>query len=271
MSKFPNPLLLIEAIHESSEISQHNFLEKWSRTFFLRHTYPLASAIIAISEDVALDLRNNFSIKQNVKVIHYGLDLEHIRALGSKTVEHKWLSHPREFSTIVACGRLVVQKGFNVLLDAMCEVEDSVKLILVGDGEERAALNKQIQRLKLQERIDLVGYDRNPYKYMAKADIFIMPSLWEGFGLVLLEAIALGIPVIASDCPSGPRVILNNGECGILVPPDDYYALATSINQLINDNQLKQLTSAAFNRSEEFSAQKATKEYLNLFSIVGNW
>lgn len=270
--KYPYPVVLIEAIHESSEILHHSGLEKLSRTLFLRWTYPLATGIVAVSEDVATDLRTNFNIKQGLHVIHYGIDLEQIRLLAKEPVNHPWLCTPRQGSVIVACGRLVSQKGFSVLISAISKVSDDVKLILIGDGEGKLSLERQIQQLGLHKRVDLVGYDRNPYRYIAKADIFVMPSLWEGLPIVLLEALALGIPIIASNCPTGPRITLNEGKCGILVPPRDCNALSKSIKRLLSDNKLqKQLCFAAQNRAEDFSAQKSVNSYLNLLSKLGNW
>lgn len=270
--KFLNPVVLIEAIHESSEISRHYALERWTRNLFLRLTYPLASEIVAVSEDVECDLRDNFGIIKGVQVIHYGIDLENIRTLAKKPVSHTWLCSSRKHKTIVSCGRLVSQKGFNILIDAISELPDDIKLILVGDGKDKVKLARQVQQLKLQERVELVGYDRNPYRYIAKADLFIMPSLWEGFGIVLIEAMALGIPTIASDCPTGPRIILKDGECGMLVPPGDAKTLASNINKLLSDQQLRnQLSIAAKHRAESFSVQTAINAYINLLSELGEW
>lgn len=270
--RFPNPVVLIEAIHESSEISRHHALERWTRNLFLRLTYPLASGIVAVSEDVASDLRDNFGITQGVQVIHYGMDLKHICTLANESVNHPWLCTSRKHNTIVACGRLVSQKGFSFLIDAISELSDDVKLVLVGDGEDKIKLLQQVQQLKLQGQVDLVGYDRNPYRYMAKADLFVMPSLWEGFGIVLVEAMALGIPIIASDCPTGPRIILKDGECGMLVLPGDSKALASNINKLLSDQQLRnKLSIAAKHRAESFSVQTAINAYINLLSELGEW
>ena len=271
-AKFVNPVLIIEAIHESSEISAHHDFEKWFRSIFLRYTYPLASKIIAVSEDVAIDIRKTFGITENIEIIHYGVNLRQIRNLAEESVNHPWLSSSRQYKVIVACGRLVQQKGFNILIEAMYKVMDDVKLILIGDGEERAKIETQIKRLKLQEKVDLVGYQRNPFRFIAKADFFVMPSLWEGFGLVLLEALAVGTPVIASDCPSGPRMILGNDRYGVLVPPEDPDSLTRRIKQLIcNQKQQDILSRAAIQRAEDFSASNAVNKYLNILSEIGGW
>ena len=266
---FSNRVLLIEAIHESSEIRQHSLLERLFRTSFLKLTYPLASTVVAISEDVASDLTENFGISKNLKTIYYGLDVEKVRLLSNESVEHRWFQRPKSFSTIVTCGRLVEQKGFSILINAMTKVFQNIKLVIVGDGEQRDMLDEKISDLHLQKRIEIIGYDRNPYRYISKADLFVMPSLWEGFGLVLLEAIALGVPVIASDCPSGPRTILMDGECGVLVPPGDSDSLAQAINDLVKDSEVStRLSLNAYKRAEDFSIKKTVNNYLDLVEDI---
>jgi glycosyltransferase involved in cell wall biosynthesis len=272
LSKYRQPVLLIEAVHESSEISRHHFFGKWLRTLFLRWTYPLASKVIAVSSDVAVDLAKNFGISQNIETIYYGIDLENIQSLAQEQINHAWFSEPRQYKVIVACGRLVEQKGFNILVEAMSNVTDDIKLILIGEGEKRAELENQIKQLQLDTRIELVGYKRNPFCYMSKADAFIMPSLWEGFGIILVEALAVGIPVISSDCPSGPRMILKDGECGILVPTGNPHALADSINKLLSTNELRaSLQISAKERSEDFSAKSSVDAYFDVLSKLGKW
>lgn len=271
IAKLKKPIAVIEAIHESSEMSQHSGIEKWGRSLFLRWTYRFASAVVAVSHDIAVDLRENFHITDNVHVINYGISLDNIRKLADEPVDHEWLQYPRNYKVIVACGRFVKQKGFNVLIEAMSKLGSDIRLILVGDGEERKSLTTQIEHLNLQERISLVGYDRNPFRYIAKADAFVMPSLWEGLPIVLLEALSLGVPIIASDCPTGPREILNDGKCGVLVEPNNPDLLAEKIESLLSDEEFqKRISSHAIFRSQMFSAEACTQAYLNLLVQLSN-
>lgn len=265
ISKFSGKVLLIEAIHESSELEQHNFINKALRKFFLQKTYPLASNVIAVSEDVALDLKNYFQVESNVKVIHYGIELEKVRSLSRLPVEHPWLKDDRDFPTLVACGRVVPQKGFNVLLATMENIPKDAKLILVGDGPEIGALKEDVRLKNLTDRVEFVGYDRNPYKYIVKADAFVMPSLWEGLPILLIEAITLGAFIIVSDCPSGPRVVLKGGECGVLVEPGSVESLAVAINKFLeNPSVAKALKEKAYARSIDFSIETSIANYLSL-------
>ncbi|NJL62222.1 MAG: glycosyltransferase family 4 protein [Methylacidiphilales bacterium] len=263
---------MIEAIHESSEMAQHSAIEKLSRSQFLRWTYKMASAVVAVSDDIAVDLRNNFDISENIHVIHYGISLENVRNLSQKPVNHPWLHPERKHKVIVACGRLVKQKGFNILIEAIHKLSSEIKLILVGDGDEKDNLTQKIRDLNLQQRVDLVGYDRNPYRYIVASDAFVMPSLWEGLPIVLLEALSLGVPIIASDCPTGPKEILNHGECGVLVEPNNSQLLAREIEKLIFNPDLGQeLSKRAIANSEKFAAEKSTNNYLNLIANLGGW
>ena len=267
------PVVLNEVIHESSEISTHHGLSKWGRTLFLRWSYPLASTIIAVSNGVALDLHDHFGLSpKKIQTINHGIDLEQVRSLGRESVDHPWLSADRKEFVIVACGRFVPQKGFDILIAAMKEMPDNVRLILIGDGEKKDELAQQIKKFNLERKIDLVGYDRNPYRYMTKADVFVMPSLWEGFSALLLEAISLGCPLVVSDCPTGPRELIGDNECGILVSPGDPLSLANGIKKLLSDEELrKKLSIVAIKRAEEFSARKSVNAYINLLSKLGGW
>jgi glycosyltransferase involved in cell wall biosynthesis len=270
LSKCNAPTLIVEAVNESLENSRRSFFQKWTRILFLRITYPLATRVITVSEDLENDLYVNFSLpKAKMKTIHYGVDLEGIRALSREEVSQPWLSEKRGHKTVVACGRLVDQKGFKFLVEAMAKLPRTIKLVLVGDGENKDTLISQIQALQLEEQISLVGYDRNPYKYIAKANLFCMPSLWEGLPIVLLESLSLGVPILASDCPSGPKDILQDNRYGILVPPGDSNALAEAMQRILADQQLcEKLGSLALERSQDFSAAKSVNAYCELIESL---
>lgn len=128
-------------------------------------------------------------------------------------------------------GRLTAQKAFDVLIEAFVQVRKSrpARLLILGEGEERQKLEMLITQLGLEQEIELPGFVSNPYPYMAHAAVFVLSSKWEGLPTVLVEAMALRTPVIATDCPSGPREILRNGQYGQLVPMDDPDALALAI------------------------------------------
>jgi glycosyltransferase involved in cell wall biosynthesis len=145
-------------------------------------------------------------------------------------------------SFVVAAGRLDRQKGHDVLLQAVAEVRASgldLGVVILGEGPEREALETLVRRLGLSDRALLPGRIGAPHRVYRLATIFAHPSRWEGFGMSLLEAMAVGAPVIATSCPGGPKEILDGQRYGLLVPPDDPKALATAIASLIRDEALR--------------------------------
>lgn len=139
---------------------------------------------------------------------------------------------------IVAMGRLAPQKGFDLLIDAFVTVKahhPAARLTIYGEGPERFALMAQVARLQLEDAVTLPGRAENPTQALCAGAIFAFPSRYEGFGLALGEAMSLGLPVIAADCPSGPGEMIRNEENGLLVPPNDADALAEALLRLLDD------------------------------------
>jgi glycosyltransferase involved in cell wall biosynthesis len=136
-------------------------------------------------------------------------------------------------------GRLTRQKAFDVLIRAFVEVrkDHRARLMILGEGDERPALEGLVNKYGLEQDIILPGFVPNPYPYMAHAAAFVLSSRWEGLPTVLVEAMALGAPVISTDCPSGPREILLDGKYGQLVPVDDPIALALAIAKSLRTNE----------------------------------
>lgn len=144
----------------------------------------------------------------------------------------------QEQPVVIAAGRLTRQKGFDLLVPAFDEVvrrRPEWRLRIYGSGPERAALQAQIQVLRLGDRVRLMGRSRHLERDLAAGSIFVLSSRFEGFGMVLLEAMAAGLAVVSFDCPHGPRDIVTSGEDGILVPPEDTAALAAAVVELIDD------------------------------------
>lgn len=139
----------------------------------------------------------------------------------------------------------------------------------MGEGEDRGRLEYLIKELKLENDVSLLGFVENPYAYMQRSDVFVLSSRWEGFGNVLVEAMACGCPVVSTNCPSGPAEILENGEYGILVPVEDVEKMAKSIIKILTNKELREeLSNKALKRSKEFHVEKAVEKYLQIFSEV---
>lgn len=223
--------------HQSREMEDKGPLKRWRRRVQLRRWSRLANAMVAVSEGVALDLRENFEVPADrLKVIHNPVDIERIQALATEAVDHPWLQNDPTVPVIIAVGRLAVQKDYPTLLRAFAALQNrrTSRLIILGEGDLRTALQTQISELGLGDRVDMPGFVGNPYAYMARATVFCLSSAWEGFGNVLVEALACGTPVVSTRCPSGPAEILDNGRYGRLVPVGDANALSNALAEQLD-------------------------------------
>ncbi|HIK56795.1 MAG TPA: glycosyltransferase [Synechococcales cyanobacterium M55_K2018_004] len=233
----------------------------------MKALYPQADRIIALSHGVAIDLKEVIPEVGNLIEVIYNAGVDSKVVNGAKELLFE-TQPPQDEPLIVACGRLHPQKGFPYLLTAMRQIRNSIPahLWIVGEGSERLALEAQIQQLGLTDCVRLVGFQKNPYQYMAAADVFVLSSLYEGFGNVVVEAMACGTPVVATDCPYGPGEIIEDGVSGLLVPPANADALAQSILRVLTDPGLQQdLSRNGQVRSQDFHAETIAASYANLF------
>jgi len=170
---------------------------------------------------------------------------------------------------VVACGRLTAQKDYPTLLRAYAKARAGgvgEDLVIVGEGEDRAELEKLAESLGVSEAVHFIGHRSNPFGYMKGASFFVLSSIWEGFGLVVLEAMALGLPCIATDCPSGPGEILDGGRCGVLVKVGDEAGLAEAIARLSTSANLREsLSQQSRQRAQELSLERMAGAYRDLF------
>lgn len=231
--------------------------------------YPKADQIVALSNGVAESLAQLApQLRQQTTVIHNAGVEDDVR---EKMREEFFGEELPAAPLVVACGRLKALKGFGFLIDALREVRKTTpaNLLIVGEGEERAALERKIRRLRLQNCVRLVGFQENPFKYMAAADLFVLSSLFEGFGNVIVEAMACGVPVVATDCPYGPREIITDGENGILVELGSAPALAQAILRVLGDSKLRnRLAENGKQRAQDFEARSIADSYGELFMRV---
>jgi glycosyltransferase involved in cell wall biosynthesis len=197
----------------------------------IRALYPRADAIVAISRGVAHDLAVRAALPEDrVTVVHNGLDAAAVAEASMLAVDDPWLAKD-DSPVVLGVGRLHRQKDFATLLRAFASVRQrrAARLAILGEGPERRALEKLARKLGVAGDVYMPGFVGNPASWMRRSAVFVLSSGWEGFGNVVLEALAAGCPVVSTDCPSGPREILAGGAYGRLVPVGDRAAMASAI------------------------------------------
>lgn len=226
----------------------------------LRHCFRRLNGIITPSEGVRQDLVDHYgAIPDRVRTIYNGFDLKAIRMRATEP-----LACTKKGPWIVSSCRLGPEKDFATLLKAFRIVRDrhQAKLVIVGDGPLRQAILTEAEVLGLSDDVILTGFKVNPFPYLAKGDVFILSSFFEGFGNVIVEAMALGIPVIASRCPCGPQEIIQDGDNGFLVPVGDAQEMAQKCLMLIEDSSLRAAVSeGGLQRSADFSLEVKAREF----------
>jgi glycosyltransferase involved in cell wall biosynthesis len=230
-----------------------------------RRLYRRASHIVAISHGIAAELEGDLHIPASrMSVIHNPIAVAQIAELARHPIDFKVSQAP----ALIAAGRLVPLKNYPLLLRAVALVlqQQDVELYILGKGPESAAIEDLATALGISGHVHLLGFQPNPYPYIAQADLFALSSDHEGFGNVLVEAMSLGVPVVATDCPHGPREILDGGKYGLLVPTGDERALAEAILSLLrNPDRCRTLTANARDRAKDFSIEKIISSYEQLF------
>jgi len=190
----------------------------------MRFSYALSVGVIANSFDTRKDLVNEYIINpEKIHVIRNPVLNEKYVEMSLEPVDDSW-GFERNVKTVISVGRLHPQKNFKFLISAFKEVynkNENYRLVIIGEGEEYQNLMQQVSESGLSSAVKILSFKKNIYPYYKKSDVFALSSDWEGFGNVLVEALALGLPVVSTDCPGGPRMILKNGEFGTLVPLGD--------------------------------------------------
>ena len=236
-----------------------------SRLFLRR-----ADLVVGVSKGVTDEIRELVGLKSaKTMTIYNPVYRPEIEQKAEEVVEHPWLAKDRDAPALVSVGRLVEQKGLPDLIDALRLVRNArpVRLLIVGDGPMRLALEAQVDRLGLRDDIDFVGTQSNPFKFMSRADLFVLSSHWEGLGNVVVEALAVGCAVVATDCDFGPNEILEDGRFGILADPRNPASLAAAIVAALDEpsNSPKRDREALKRRAKQFSVDNAVAKYDSAF------
>ena len=229
----------------------------------IRRTYPMADARVAVSAQAADDLAAVSGIaRSSITTIYNPVEQPDETSLHDPAVERLWADSP---ARIITAGSLKAQKNQALLIEAFALVrrQRPAKLMILGEGELREELTALIAARGLGDDVVMPGFVLEPWPYYASADLFALSSDYEGFGLVLVEAMRCGLPVVSTDCEAGPREILVDGAYGRLVPTGDAAALATAMLDTLDapsDPERQR------RRAEEISGAGAVGQYLELMT-----
>jgi len=252
-----NTITAASIASEHSRATLIRFLAK----FFYRESHK----VVAVSSGAADSLVAGIGVpRKHVYVIYNPVVNDKLLYQSRLPVDHPWLA-PGEPPVIMGAGRLSTAKDFSTLIRAfeILRLKRSARLVILGEGELRPMLEEQIKSTGLMEYVSLPGFVNNPFAWMKKASLFVLSSAWEGLPGALIQAMACGVPVVSTDCFSGPAEILENGRWGRLVPVGDAPAMAAAMDAALND-KMKPDTAL---RAAYFGVQQAIDKYLDAMGI----
>lgn len=286
------PTALLSAMHYANEVAlwakrlsrvstrvvvcEHNALSQYARNtsrtaerwtpLWAKLFYPWADGIVAVSQGVAKDLAQVTNLPlERIQVIYNPVVTPELAERAKEPVDHPWFA-PGQPPVVMGVGRLVGQKDFSTLIRAFAQVhqlQPARLMILGGNAGSRPTLEALVRELGLESDVAMPGFVDNPYAYLAQAKVFALSSRWEGFGNVIVEALAVGTPVVSTNCESGPAEILDHGKYGLLTPVGDSKALAEAILSSLSSNA-KQV---APDWLQQFTLKVVTEQYLNILNI----
>ncbi|NEV63886.1 glycosyltransferase [Thiorhodococcus minor] len=250
----------------SEAMSERSVMERWLRYLPIRGLYPHIDQIIAVSAGVAADTARISGVEPaKIRVIRNPVITPELPALAAAPCPHPWLQ-PGQPPVLMGAGRLQRQKDFPTLIRAFAKVREvrDCRLMILGEGAGRETLERLIRELGLRDAVAMPGFQANPYAYLARAAVFVLSSAWEGSPNVLTEAMALGVPVVATDCPSGPSEILDHGRYGHLVPVADTECMADAmLKTLERPTDAAELKSAV----AEYEQARSARAYLEALGL----
>jgi glycosyltransferase involved in cell wall biosynthesis len=264
LARVQMPLVISLHTMFSTSLAAEPTLRNILINFLSRLSYHYADAAICISRAVAEDFINTTGMpREKTHVVHNPVVSPGLEQAAQELISHPWFESGSE-PVILAVGRLAVVKDYPTLLSAFSLLYRKLPahLLILGDGRERPRLEALVRQLGLTDNVQMPGFVQNPYAYMARARLLVLSSRWEGFGNVLVEALACGTPVVSTDCSGGPREILEGGRFGRLVPVGDAEALCSAILkslQTIPDRGM------LLQRAQDFTVDESLRKYTHIF------
>ncbi|CUU37471.1 MAG: glycosyltransferase [Armatimonadetes bacterium] len=262
LARCPIRLVIREATTPTTAFRKSASRKKRLASRLIPLCYPLADAIIAVSAGVQQDLTRLIPRAQSkVHVIYNPAITRDLYQLRDASVEHPWFVN-KHLPIVLGVGRLTPPKDFPTFLHAFARVRRQMpaRLVILGEGELRPQLEQLAAELGIQGDFDLPGFDPNPFRYMARADVFVLSSQYEGLPNVLIQAMACGCPVVSTNCRSGPEEILDGGKYGELVPVGDAEAMAQAILRVLRGERKP----VPREWLEKFEEERVVSQYLKL-------
>ncbi len=245
----------------SVNLARRSRWQRWIQETSIRRLYPLADCIIVPSRGVADDLISNLGVAPgHIRAVPSPVLTPRLEERAREGVDHPWFA-PGGPPVILGVGELSFRKDFQTLVRAFALVRRRrpCRLVILGRGRHREELLALADQLGVAADLDLPGFCANPYSYMARADLFVLSSRWEGMPVALVEALAVGTPVVSTDCPSGPREVLTGSGLGALVPVGGVEEMADAITRWMGAAP----PAADFRRAiEPYRVEASAREYL---------
>jgi glycosyltransferase involved in cell wall biosynthesis len=264
------PVFIRLGTNLSAALERKDRFSRWLRVSPMRRVYPHAAGVIAVSEGVRQDtMRVTGLAPDRVHVIRNPVITPRIEAQAAEAPPHPWLVD-KTAPVIMGMGRLTAQKDFATLLRAFARIQSErpSRLVLLGEGPkpgDRERHEQLARELGVAGRVLLPGFQKNPYAWLSRADLFVLSSAWEGSPNALTEALALGIPSVSTDCPSGPQEILEGGRFGPLVPVGDSETMAgamlATLDAPLPPDRLRDAVA-------EYRADLSARRYLELMRLI---
>ena len=247
----------------SAGLADSNLIKRNLYFGMMRFFYKWAHFIVAVSKGVADDIIQITGLPSDkIKVIYNPVVTPDIEERAAEPVDNALLMDDT-IPVILGIGRLTKQKDFHTLIRAFIQVRKTrhCRLVILGDGGDLDTLRSLARDGGVEDDVAFPGFQNNPFAWLAKSNLFVLSSRWEGFGIVIVEALALGIPVVSTDCPNGPSEILKDGKYGSLVPVEDPTALSEAILRALENPLSPEILKKA---AEEYTAEKIGGEYIQM-------
>jgi len=270
LSGVESRLVLSSGTTISIDLASRGAFERWLQRVSMGRLYPFADQVIVTSQGVADDMAAYTGLaREKIKVVPSPVIPDEAFNRSFPRPEHPWFQ-PGQQPVVLGVGELCMRKDFSTLIRAFARVREQreCRLVIIGKGRQEQELNQLAATLGVAGDTALLGFKSNPYDYLANAALFAFTSRWEGLGFVLIEALAMGTPVVSVDCPSGPREILQNGKYGHLVEVGDEEVLSRSIMNTLDDPLPRDVLQQA---ARPYSVSVATTAYLESFGLPAEY